>query len=157
MKKLSKVLMVGALALTGFAGVGAFEAKPASAAEKVQYAGVYDDWGIYNTRILADWIKPMPDSYKSNLLSSYKTGNYFTITVPDNGLVAGQDQVKIFRVEDNGDLSRYKTIDFRHEWVLPGEAIFDTQITDNYHAGTYVAVSYINGVHLKSDFFTINK
>jgi len=59
--------------------------------------------------------------------------------------------------DGSGDLSRYKTIDFHTEFELPGKAIFDTQITDNYLPGTYVAVSYINGVHLKSDFFTINK
>lgn len=157
MKKLSKVVLVGALALGGFAGVGAFNAKPAAAAENVQKTAVYDNWGITNTAILYEHIKPMPSDYKALIQPSYKTGDVFTVVTPDTNVVAGKDQVKIFRVEDNGDLNRYKTIDYRTIWVLPGEVVFDTTITDNYLPGTYVAVSYVNGVHLKSDFFTINK
>lgn len=99
----------------------------------------------------------MPAEYKEHLMSAYETQNWFTVITDEAGLVAGKDQVKIFRVLDNGDLSRYKTIDFHKEWVLPGKAVFDTQITDAYGPGTYVAVSYIHGKHLKSDFFTINK
>jgi len=162
LKKFTKLALTGALALGALAGVGSFDAKPAAAAEKtVQYASnPADSWGITNTAILYEHIKPMPAEYKTHLMSAYKTSNYFTILVdnPQN-LVAGKDQVKIFRVSDDGkgELSRYKTIDFHTESALPGKAIFDTQITDNYLPGTYVAVSYINGVHLKSDFFTINK
>nr|WP_240515271.1 DUF5065 family protein [Bacillus toyonensis] len=117
----------------------------------------YDDWGITNTGILYEWIEPMPAEYKKHLMSAYQTQNWFTVITDEAGLVAGKDQVKIFRVLDNGDLSRYKTINFHKEWVLPGKAVFDTQITDTYGPGTYVAVSYIHGKHLKSDFFTINK
>lgn len=161
MKKLSKVVLVGALALGGFAGVGAFNAKPAAAAENVQKAGVYDSWGITNTAILYEHIDPMPAEYKSHLMSSYKTSNYFTVVTDwSSSLVEGKDQVKIFRVEDNGDLSRYKTIDYVNVYDYQEgkqKAVWQTQITDNYHAGTYVAVSYIGGKHLKSDFFTINK
>ncbi len=157
MKKLTTVALAGALALGGLAGVAAFDAKQAAAAETVQKAAVYDNWGINDTTILYEHIKPMPSDYKALILPSYKTGDVFTVVTPDSNLVEGKDQVKIFRVEDNGDLNRYKTIDFRRIWVLPGEVVFDTTITDNYLPGTYVAVSYVNGKHLKSDFFTINK
>ena len=163
MKKLSKVVLVGALALGGFAGLGAFNANPAAAAEKsapVQAAGVYDSWGITNTSILYEFIDPMPDKYKEKLLPAYKTGDYFTVMADWNkDLVPGKDQVKIFRVADDGsgDLSRYKTIDYHVVAIGVTQAIWDTQITDAYQPGTYVAVSYINGKHLKSDFFTINK
>jgi len=101
MKKLSKVVLVGALALGGFAGLGAFNANPAAAAEKsapVQYASnPADSWGITNTAILYEFINPMPESYKEMLRPSYKTQNWFTILVdnPDS-LVKGEDQVKIF-------------------------------------------------------------
>ncbi|EOP29483.1 MULTISPECIES: DUF5065 family protein [Bacillus] len=155
--KLGKLALVGALALGGLTAVGTINT-PSASADTVQHAVLpYDDWGITNTGILYEWIEPMPAEYKEHLMPAYETQNWFTVITDDAGLVAGKDQVKIFRVLDNGDLSRYKTIDFHKEWVLPGKAVFDTQITDAYGPGTYVAVSYIHGKHLKSDFFTINK
>ncbi|MGX5475905.1 DUF5065 family protein [Bacillus toyonensis] len=158
--KLGKLALVGSLALGGFTGLAALDAKPAAASEKaVQYANPYDPWGIDNTWIL-QYIDPMPDSYKQKLMSSYKTGYNFTLMADWNSSLAlGKDQVKIFRVADDGsgELSRYKTIDYHVVAIGVTQAIWDTTITDNYLPGTYIAVSYINGKHLKSDFFTINK
>ncbi|NKX13278.1 DUF5065 family protein [Bacillus cereus] len=155
--KLGKLALVGALALGGLTAVNTINT-PTASADTVKHAvAPYDSWGINNTYILNEYIEKMPAEYKKLLSFSYKTEDYFTILVDDAGLVAGEDQVKIFRVSDNGDLSRYKTINFHKEIAIAGKVVFDTQITDAYEPGRYVAVSYIHGKHLKSDFFTINK
>lgn len=162
MKKLTKVLMVGALALTGFAGVGAFNASPAAAAEKpAQLASnPYDPWGIDNTWILDTQIPMMPTEYRTYLDYGYKSGRWFTILLPyKESHFTNQDQVKIFRVSDDGsgELSRIKTI-FPTEVYDDGwKTVWQTQFNDNYPAGKYVAVSYIDGKHLKSNYFTVNK
>lgn len=164
MKKLSKVVLVGALALGGFAGLGAFNANPAAAAEKsapVQYANPEDSWGIDNTGIVDYYLDPMPESYKSFLQPSYQSGSWFTILLPyDASHYNGVDQVKIFRVSDDGsgELSRIKTINPQEIYDGDGwKTVFQTQFNENYPAGKYVAVSYIGGKHLKSDYFTVNK
>lgn len=159
--KLGKLALVGALALGGFTGLASLDAKPAAAAEKaVQYANPYDSWGINDTWTL-QYIDPMPAEYKEYLMSSYKTQNWFTVVLPyPSSFTLGTDQVKIFRVMDNGELSRYRTINFveRYDYQLDKPiAVWQEQITDNYHPGNYIAISYINGKHLKSDIFTINK
>ncbi|MFD5264447.1 MULTISPECIES: DUF5065 family protein [Bacillus] len=159
--KLGKLALAGALALGGFTGLAALDAKPASAAEKtVQYANPYDPWGIDDTWTL-QYIDPMPAEYKEHLIPSYQTLNWITVVRPwSSSLKLGTDQVKIFRIDEKGDLSRYKTIDFveRYDYQLGKPiAVWQTQITDNYHPGNYIAISYINGKHLKSDIFTINK
>lgn len=159
MKKLTTVALAGALALGGLAGVAAFDAKPAAAAEKaVQYTNPSDSWGIDNTSILNQFIPDLPAEYKENLMYSYKTGNYFTIIGAYSASLGPADQVKIFRVADDGsgDLSRYKTIDWKYVSEL-GKVVWDTQITDNYQPGQYVAVAYLYGQHYKTGFFTINK
>lgn len=159
--KLGKLALAGALALGGFTGLAALDAEPASAAEKtVQYANPYDPWGIDDTWTL-QYIDPMPAEYKEYLIPSYQTLNWITVVRPwSSSLKLGTDQVKIFRIDEKGDLSRYKTIDFveRYDYQLGKPiAVWQTQITDNYHPGNYIAISYINGKHLKSDIFTINK
>ncbi|HDR7851177.1 TPA: DUF5065 family protein [Bacillus toyonensis] len=159
--KLGKLALVGALALGGFTSLAALDAKPAAASEKaVQYANPYDPWEIDNTWIL-QYIDPMPAEYKEHLIPSYQTLNWITVVRPwSSSLKLGTDQVKIFRIDEKGDLSRYKTIDFveRYDYQLGKPiAVWQTQITDNYHPGNYIAISYINGKHLKSDIFTINK
>ncbi|MCU5685714.1 DUF5065 family protein [Bacillus wiedmannii] len=154
--KLGKLALVGALALGGLTAVGTINT-PSASADTVQRAvASYDDWGINSTKILNEYIEEMPAQYKKLLSSSYKTNDYFTILVDRAGLEAGRDQVKIFRV-DNGNLSRYKTINFHEEIAIADKVVFDTPITDAYQPGTYVAISYIHGKHLKSNFFTINK
>ncbi|TPV39630.1 DUF5065 family protein [Bacillus dicomae] len=154
--KLGKLALVGALALGGLTAVGTINT-PSASADTVQRAVASDSWGIDNTYFLNEFIGDMPAGYKQLLDYSYKTKDYFTILVDDAGLVAGKDQVKIFRILDNGNLSRYKTIDFHREIAIPGKVVFDTQITDAYGPGRYVAVSYIHGKHLKSHVFLINQ
>ncbi|MBE7106912.1 DUF5065 family protein, partial [Bacillus cereus] len=95
-----------------------------------------------------------------HIMSSYKTDNIFTVVTDWSSSLTSSDQVKIFRVLDDGTLSRYKTINWENFYDYQEHkqiAVWQTQITDAYLPGTYVAVSYINGKHLKSDFFTINK
>lgn len=163
LKKLTTVALTGALALGALAGLGSFDAKPAAAAEKsaaVQAAAPYDSWGITDTSILYQFIDPMPAEYKEHLLPAYKTLNWFTVVTDWSANLTANDQVKIFRVEDDGTLSRYKTINWIEQYDYQKQkhiAVWQEQITDNYHPGNYVAVSYIGGKHLKSDFFTINK
>lgn len=165
LKKFTKLALTGALALGALAGIGSFDAKPAAAAEKsapVQAAqNPYDSWGITNTSTVDYYLDAMPSNYKTFLKSSYQSGSWFTILLPwDASHYNGVDQVKIFRVADDGsgDLSRIKTIDPQEVYDGDGwKTVFQTQFNENYPAGKYVAVSYIGGKHLKSDYFTVNK
>ncbi|HDR4845327.1 TPA: DUF5065 family protein [Bacillus cereus] len=157
--KLGKLALAGALALGGFTGLAALDTKPAAAASNVQATVSYDDWGITNTSELYQFIPDLPYEYKQQFNYSYKTGDYFTIIGAYSNSLGSDDQIKIFRVADNGsgELTRYKTINWHTESALPGKAIWDTQITDNYDSGQYVAVAYLYGKHYKSGFFVINK
>ncbi|ARJ25774.1 DUF5065 domain-containing protein (plasmid) [Bacillus mycoides] len=159
--KLGKLVLIGTLALGSVTAVGAFDAKPAAAATSVQKAAVtQDDWGIINTHILYEYIQPMPAEYKKHIMSRYKTGNIFTVVTDWSSSLTANDQVKIFLVLDDGQLARIKTINWTNEFDYSANkqiAVFQTQITDAYGPGKYVAVSYIHGKHLRSDFFTINQ
>ncbi|MEK4893917.1 DUF5065 family protein [Bacillus sp. FSL M7-0996] len=155
--KLGKLALVGALTLGGFTAAGTINTTSASAATVQNPA---DSWGITDTWILNQHIEPMPPNYKKDLMSSYKTLNWVTVNLDWSSSLTANDQVKIFRVLDDGTLSRYKTINWENFYDYQAQkqiAVWQTQITDAYLPGTYVAVSYINGKHFKSDFFTINK
>lgn len=159
MKKLTKVLMVGALALTGFAGIGAFEAKPAAAAEKpVQYANSQNDpWGIHDTNILS-FVDDMTAEQKAFLKPSYQSGSWFTILLPwDAAHYNGTSEVKIFHIQDNGELLRIKTFGPQEVYDDAWKTVFQTQFNSNYPPGKYVAVIKIGDKYKKSDWFTVNK
>lgn len=158
--KLGKLALIGTLALGGLTAVGTLNT-PSASADVVQKAvEPADSWGIDNTGTLDYYIDPMPAQYKEKLSSSYKSQNWFTIVTDWSSSLTANDQVKIFRVLDNGDLSRIKTMNWTKEYdYSKGKqiAIWQTQFNDNYPPGKYVAVSYIGGKHLKSNYFTVNK
>ena len=155
MKKLTTIALTGALALGALAGATAFNAKPAAAAEKVQYAAGWNDpltvWdltaGFDNMPIyLSQYIKP-----------AYKTGDYFTVKTAWDNQMEG-NPLKIYRVMDDNSLVRYKTIyPFAANNGTVNQAVWHTDITSAYDAGTYVAVVNVHDHFYKSEFFTINK
>ncbi|PGC22779.1 DUF5065 domain-containing protein [Bacillus wiedmannii] len=148
--KLGKLALVGALALGGFTGLATLDAKPAAAAGSV----AEDNWGFRYLGDFAD-IYHMDAEMHQLVKKSYKTGDLFTISLKKYGAYTSDDIVKIYKVEDNASLNRYKTIASMP--IGSEKIVWQTQITDAYGPGTYVAVAYIAGAHWHSDTFTINK
>ncbi|WP_170958666.1 DUF5065 family protein [Bacillus wiedmannii] len=160
MKKLSKVALIGALTFGGFTAVEMI--KPASQAQAATVKAsdpFNDEWGITNTQILYDFIPFMSDQLIWQVDSSYKTGDRFQVvryvTQEDP-----TDVMKIFKIEDNGKLTRLKTMDPTY-WVDPVDnrkyQTWETWMTDVYLPGKYVAIGFIDGQHQQSKPFTINK
>ncbi|MEW9595817.1 DUF5065 family protein [Bacillus toyonensis] len=160
--KLGKLALVGALTFGGFTGLATLDTKPVAAAINVQKALIAEDWGfktIYDVEVGA---KMMPDMYTDYMLSSYKTGGRpILITVPwDTDTFTSQDQIKVFKILPGGNLARYKTMNWKQQrdyGSMQNVAAFEAQITDAYDAGNYIAVGYVKGEFVKTDFFTINK
>ncbi|HDR7449323.1 TPA: DUF5065 family protein [Bacillus toyonensis] len=160
--KLGKLALVGALALGSLTVVSTLDTKSAAAATNVQKAVTAEDWGfktIYGVEVGA---KMIPDMYTDYMLSSYKTGGRpILITVPwDTDTFTSQDQIKVFKILPGGNLARYKTMNWKQErdyGSMQNVAKFEAQFTDAYDAGNYIAIGYVKGEFVKTDFVTINK
>ncbi|TKI90058.1 DUF5065 family protein [Bacillus cereus] len=154
--KLGKLALVGALALGGFTGLAALDAKPTDAASNVQAASttwndpakIYDvnqfawDFPIY----LADDVKP-----------SYKTGDFFQVKMGWDNTMDG-NPMKIYRIMDDYSLVCYQTM-YPFPAYIDGvnQAVWYADITSAYEPGNYIALVKVGGNFYKSQWFTINK
>ncbi|MED3127135.1 DUF5065 family protein [Bacillus wiedmannii] len=153
--KLGKLALVGALALGGFTGLATVDAKPAAAAENVQYAAGWNDpakiWDL--TAAATD----MPYYLSQYIKPSYKTGDTFTVKTAWDNKMDG-NPLKIYRIMDDNSLVRYKTIyPFPVNDGSLNRAVWTTDITSVYEPGNYIAVVDVHDNFYKSQIFTINK
>ncbi|PEM44331.1 DUF5065 family protein [Bacillus toyonensis] len=164
MKKLGKVLLVGALSLGTLVTAEIVQpAKPAQAATVKASDPFNDEWGFRDWSTLYEFGYRMDSQLENQFRTSYKTGDAFNLVYfrgkgPNFGTAT--DKIKVFRKLDNGQLQRYITIN--PEWwtdYVYNEQYqqWNTPVTDVYQPGTYVAIAYIDGKHSYSKFFTINK
>ncbi|EOO05635.1 DUF5065 family protein [Bacillus cereus] len=159
MKKLSKVVLAGALALGGFTGLAALDAKPAAAAENVQKAPTVDNWPFKTLYELAKGTTALPDFWINQFKPAYYTGD--TLTFSTNWVdQASGNALKIYRVLDDKELTlaRYQTLYPNKDWNgTEWRAAYRTPITSVYENGSYIAVLDVDGTYYRSQVFTINQ
>lgn len=155
MKKLSKVVLAGALALGGFTGLAALDAKPAAASNVQATSTSWSDPASLFDLAQVAWDFPM--YLADDVKPSYKTGDFFQVKM---GWYSGVDNIpmKIYRVMDDNSLVRYKTMySFAVNNGTLNQAVWHADITSAYEPGRYIAVVNIDGNFYQSTIFTINK
>ncbi|PEB52332.1 DUF5065 domain-containing protein [Bacillus pseudomycoides] len=156
MKTLEKVALIGTIALGGITSVGLLETpKQVSAATKtvkpIQYAPpVVDGWRwetFFEIHHNADYLQELA-------VGNLKHGDSFDVNVQTGGKDTGI--VKIYRINENGALQRYKTIyDSHTEHHYNGR--FITKITPVYKPGKYVAIMKLGDQYYYGGAFNISK
>ncbi|MDT3495908.1 DUF5065 family protein [Bacillus toyonensis] len=143
MKKLATIALTGAIALGGI--TVAEISQPTKAA-----AAGYDAWGINTVKDLSNVTE---SQWFSGLLnSSYKLGDTFRLTeTGEVGVLT--NECKIFKVEADGSLSRYKTITPK---VTADSHTWETTFTSGYTTGTYVAIVKIGNEYYQTKTFKYN-
>lgn len=158
MKKINKVLLVGALALGGTTVTSQIISPiQAQAASDV----FHDEWGFWNYSTLSGRARTMNAYENAQIQDGYHNGQWFKLQLEGTEHRPGtnEDKVKIFRKHPDGSLQRYKTMDPQFSYKADGTPVqtWTTQFNNVYPPGEYVAISYINGYYFYSKTFIVNQ
>ncbi|PEK41546.1 hypothetical protein CN586_23535 [Bacillus toyonensis] len=138
-----------AIALAGALAIGEITIAEFSQPTKTA-AAVSDAWGINTVYDLEN--VPISLDYSLGLSSSFKLGDTFRIA--DSGFVGVlTNECKIFKIESDGSLSRYKTITPK---VTANTHVWETTFTSGYTKGNYVAIVKIGNDFSSTKTFTYN-
>ncbi|MCA1047042.1 DUF5065 family protein [Bacillus toyonensis] len=160
MKKLGKIVLTGALTLGALATTELIKPSTQAAAATKASDPLNDEWGITNTHILYEFISPFTANLASQIQNGYDFNNKFHMELASTPSRPGtpDDQVKIFRVLQDGSLARYLTMNPTYK--EKNGVIYqnwDTTINAAYPPGFYVIIGYINGKHMKSEIMPFNQ
>lgn len=152
MKKLGTFALIGALTLGSFAATEILTSPTKASASSITTTAspVIDDWRwktYFELHHNADYLQELA-------VGTLKQGATFDVTVPVGGMDVGV--VKIYRVNDNDELQRFKTIqaeDAGNHYY----SRFRTPITDVYTPGSYTAVLKVGENYYYGGKFTITK
>lgn len=123
MKKLATIALTGALTLGALATTELVKPSTQAAAAATKASDpLNDEWGITNTHILYEFISPFTPNLASQIQNGYDFNNKFHMELASTPSRPGtpDDQVKIFRVLQDGSLARYLTMNptYKEKMVL---------------------------------------
>lgn len=161
MKRLGTFALIGALTFGSFVTADLVQTPTKAAAATETSDPFHDSWGFTKYSTLYEFGMKMNQYLDNQVRSSYQNTNWFTMMSEgtEHAPRTSQDIVKIFRKHSDGTLQRYKTIEPSISYKSDGQSVatWQTQFNNVYPPGEYVAIAYINGYHMFSKTFSVNK